>query len=341
MKNRVLIIAEAGVNHNGDMNKAKQLIDVAAQAGVDFVKFQSFKADKLVTKDAQKADYQKKNIGDNDNSQYNMLKRLELSDADHVELIAYCKQKQVKFLSTAFDTEGVDYLDSLNLDLFKIPSGEITNYPYLESIAKKGKQVVLSTGMATMHEIEEAIKVLTKYGLSKKNITVLHCNTEYPTPMRDVNLKAMVTIGDRLGLAVGYSDHTLGIEIPIAAVAMGAGVIEKHFTLDRNLPGPDHRASLEPNELKAMVKSIRNVELGVSGDGEKEPSESEKRNIVIVRKSIHLKVAKNAGDVILEDDIIALRPGDGISPMEWSNIIGKKINMNVEPYHKLKREDLL
>ena len=339
MKDKVLIIAEAGVNHNGDMNKAKKLIDVAADAGVDYVKFQSFKADKLVTKDAEKAAYQKKNIGDNDNSQYNMLKQLELSDSNHLELIDYCKYKQIKFLSTAFDTEGIDYLNNLNLELFKIPSGEITNYPYLKSIAKKGKPVVLSTGMANMLEIEEAVKVLTQNNLSRKDITVLHCNTEYPTPMKDVNLKAMCAIGNELEVDFGYSDHTLGIEIPLAAVALGATIIEKHFTLDRNLPGPDHRASLEPNELIEMVRSIRNVELGISGNGEKEPSESELKNITIVRKSIHFKNAKKAGDTILEADIIALRPGDGISPMKWHSVIGKRLNIDVEPYHKLKKED--
>jgi N-acetylneuraminate synthase/N,N'-diacetyllegionaminate synthase len=341
MRKRVLIIAEAGVNHNGDMAKAKELIDVAVEAGVDFVKFQSFKADKLVTKDAEKATYQKENINDNDNSQFNMLKKLELSDEDHLELIDYCRERKIAFLSTAFDTDGIDYLDTLGLELFKIPSGEITNYPYLKKIAKKGKPVVLSTGMSNLQEIAEALKVLTSFSLEKEDITVLHCNTEYPTPMSDVNLKAMLTIGEELNLAYGYSDHTLGIEVPTAAVALGATVIEKHFTLDRNLPGPDHRASLEPDELIAMVKSIRNIELAITGSGEKQASESEVKNIAIVRKSIHVKREMKAGEILLEDDIIALRPGDGISPMEWENVIGKKLRVDLQPFHKLKTEDII
>jgi N-acetylneuraminate synthase/N,N'-diacetyllegionaminate synthase len=256
---KVIIIAEAGVNHNGDIKLAKKLIDAASEAKVDYVKFQSFKADKLVSPDAKKADYQIKNIGDNDDSQYQMLKQLELSSEDHLELISYCNSKNISFFSTAFDVDGISYLSSLNLNVFKIPSGELTNFPYLKAIANTRLPVILSTGMANIEEIEKAVNVLISNGTKKNLITVLHCNTEYPTPMKDVNLKAMLTIKEKLGVLIGYSDHTLGIEVPIAAVAMGAQVIEKHFTLDRNMKGPDHRASLEPHELKEMVKSIRNI----------------------------------------------------------------------------------
>ncbi|EAQ42185.1 N-acetylneuraminate synthase [Polaribacter sp. MED152] len=341
MRKKVLIIAEAGVNHNGDIKKAKKLIDVACNAGVDYVKFQSFKADKLVSKEAKKAEYQKKNINDNDDSQFEMLKKLELSEKNHLELQKYCTQKGVQFFSTAFDVEGVHYLDSLNFNIFKIPSGEITNYPYLKAIAQKKKPVILSTGMSNLNEIETALKIITENGVDKKNVTILHCNTEYPTPMKDVNLKAMNTIGEKLKVNVGYSDHTLGIEVPIAAVALGATVIEKHFTLDRNLPGPDHRASLEPLELKQMVSAIRNIEEAISGNGIKEPSKSEKKNISIARKSIHLKKGLKEGEVINEEDIISLRPGDGICSMKWNEIIGKKVSKDLEGFHKLTWEDLL
>lgn len=322
----VYIIAEAGVNHNGDLGKAIDLIKVANQAGVDAVKFQSFKADKLVSKTAKKAKYQSENIRDGDNSQYNMLKSLELSEEDHAILIQECQKRGIQFLSTAFDVDGIDYLDQLGIPFFKSPSGEITNYPYLRRLAEKGKPVILSTGMATLQEVEEAMNVLIKYGLKKSMITVLHCNTEYPTPFEDVNLKAMNTIGHELGIQIGYSDHTLGIEVPIAAVALGAKVIEKHFTLDRYLPGPDHRASLEPNELKEMVRAIRNIEQAISGSGKKEPSPSELNNKEVARKSIHTTREMEAGEIIKEEDIISLRPGDGISPMDWDNVIGKKTN---------------
>lgn len=337
----IIIIAEAGVNHNGDMEKAKELIRVAANAGADYVKFQSFKASKLVSPTAKKAEYQSQNIGDTDDYQFNMLKKLELSHENHLELITYCKEIGVSFLSTAFDDEGVDYLDSLGIDLFKIPSGEITNYPYLRTIAQKKKQVIMSTGMASLEEVNASLDVLLKYGLKKEQITILHCNTEYPTPMKDVNLKAMEQIGEELNVSVGYSDHTMGIEIPIAAAAMGAKVIEKHFTLDRNLPGPDHKASLEPSELKAMVSSIRNIELAVSGSGQKEPSESEFKNILTARKSIHLKKGLKKGDKIKEEDMIALRPGDGISPMEWKNVIGKKLIKDYQVNSSLKKDYIL
>ncbi len=341
MREKVIIIAEAGVNHNGDIKRAKALIDAAFDAGVDYVKFQTFKADKIVSLNAKKAEYQIESLDCTDDFQYNMLKQLELSHENHLELIQYCREKGIQFFSTAFDTEGVDYLDSLGFNMFKIPSGEITNYPYLKLISKKDKPVILSTGMASIKEIETALNILQEQGLSKEDITVLHCNTEYPTPMKDVNLRAMLDIHNRFGVKIGYSDHTLGIEVPTAAVALGASVIEKHFTLDRNLPGPDHKASLEPDELKAMVKSIRNVEIAISGSGKKEPSESEKKNIPIARKSIHIKKALQKNQVIKEEDIISLRPGDGISPFYWNEIIGKKTARNLERYHKLDWRDLL
>ncbi|MFT6716159.1 MAG: N,N'-diacetyllegionaminate synthase [Saprospiraceae bacterium] len=337
---KVLIIAEAGVNHNGNIATAKKLIDVAADAGVDYVKFQSFKASKLVSPSAKKAEYQSKNIGDGDDSQFNMLKKLELSHADHVELMSYCSQKNVKFFSTAFDTDGVKYLDELGLDLFKVPSGEITNFPYLREIAKTNKLVILSTGMCTLGEIKEAVDVLVRFGCVKENIKILHCNTEYPTPMKDVNLKAMLSIGKEFGVEIGYSDHTLGIEVPTAAVAMGARIIEKHFTLDRNLPGPDHVASLEPDELKEMVLAIRNIEEAISGNGVKEPSDSEKKNMSIARKSIHLVVAKGKGEVIEEEDLIALRPGGGISPMKWEQVIGSTLVADKEAYDIINQNDI-
>lgn len=337
---KVIIIAEAGVNHNGDIVMAKRLIDAAVSAGVDYVKFQTFKADKLVSRDAKKADYQSKNIGDHDDSQYNMLKKLELSHENHLELMAYCRERNIEFFSTAFDVEGVHYLNDLGLQLFKVPSGEITNYPYLKAIASFAKPVILSTGMCTEEEIKDAVEVLIHEGLSKEKITILHCNTEYPTPMKDVNLKAMLTIQRDFGVEVGYSDHTLGIEVPVAAVAMGAAIIEKHFTLDKTLPGPDHVASLEPNELKQMVTAIRNIEYAISGSGVKEPSDSEKKNIVIARKSIHLNKDLAKGHLLTENDLIALRPGDGISPMKWNIIIGKVLNTDKKAFDKLSITDI-
>ena len=337
--NKVIIIAEAGVNHNGSLEKAKLLIDVASEAGVDFVKFQSFKAHKLVSPDAQKADYQKKNIGDDDDNQFQMLRDLELSEKDHNELLKYCNEKNVAFFSTAFDVDGLSYLDSLGLNLFKVPSGEITNYPYLRKLAELGKPVILSTGMSNLRDIERALEVLEQ-GIDRSMITILHCNTEYPTPMEDVNLKAMTTIESHFNTSVGYSDHTMGIEVPIAAVALGARVIEKHFTLDRELPGPDHKASLEPNELIEMVRTIRNIQQALSGSGIKEPSLSEKRNISIARKSIHSKKDLKKGSILKEEDLIPLRPGDGISPMEWENIIGKELLVDYSSYQKIRFSDL-
>lgn len=322
MRNKVLIIAEAGVNHNGSIESAKKLIDIAAEAGVDYVKFQTFKADKTVTKKAVRADYQDKNTQDKD-SQYEMLKKLELSEEMHKELIEYCKIKDIKFLSTGFDLESLEFLDKLGIKLFKIPSGEITNLPYLRKIAGFKKPVVMSTGMADMQEVNDAFKVLLSEGLNREKITIVHCNTEYPTPMEDVNLKAMITIGDELGVAIGYSDHTLGIEVPIAAVALGATVIEKHFTQDRNLPGPDHRASLEPNELKAMVLAIRNIEKAISGSGAKEPSKSELKNKDIARKSIIASRSIKKGETFKEENLSIKRPGNGIAPMLWDDVLGQ------------------
>ncbi|MFD2601225.1 N-acetylneuraminate synthase [Flavobacterium suzhouense] len=337
---KVIIIAEAGVNHNGDIVMAKKLIDAGVDAGVDYVKFQTFKADKLVSRDAKKADYQSKNIGDSDDSQYNMLKKLELSHEDHIELMAYCKERNIKFFSTAFDVDGVHYLNDLGLELFKVPSGEITNYPYLKAIASFNKPVILSTGMCTEQEIKDAVGVLTGAGLLKERISILHCNTEYPTPMKDVNLKAMLAISKEFDVEVGYSDHTLGIEVPIAAVAMGAVIIEKHFTLDRTLPGPDHVASLEPDELKQMVNAIRNIELAISGSGIKEPSASEMKNIAIARKSIHISRDLPMGHIITDDDIMALRPGDGISPMRWNAVVGKRLTADKKGFDKLLETDI-
>lgn len=318
---KVVIIAEAGVNHNGDINIAKQLIDVAVSAGVDYVKFQTFNSKKLVSKFAQKANYQVKKIEDNSESQLKMLQKLELSQEMHLELIDYCTSKNIKFLSTAFDLESLDFLNELNIDLFKIPSGEITNLPYLRKIGSLGKPVILSTGMCDLREIRDAIDVLIKVGAKKESITVLHCNTEYPTPMEDVNLKAMNTIAKELNVKIGYSDHTLGIEIPIAAVALGATVIEKHFTLDNTMEGPDHLASLMPADLKAMVIAIRNIEKAI-GHGIKELSNSEKKNIAIARKSIVANIDIKKGTIFTSENITVKRPGNGISPMLWDSVIG-------------------
>tara|TARA_R100000655_G_scaffold9940_2_gene24403 strand:+ start:774 stop:1784 length:1011 start_codon:yes stop_codon:yes gene_type:complete len=327
MKNKVLIIAEAGVNHNGSMNSAKELIDVAAQAKVDFIKFQTFKASKTVTKKATRAGYQDKNTQNKD-SQYQMLKKLELSEDMHEELILYCKSKGIKFLSTGFDLDSLEFLNNLGIELFKIPSGEITNLPYLRKIASFGKPVVMSTGMANFDEVKDAFKILIDAGLKKDEISIVHCNTEYPTPMEDVNLKAMNYIGNELNVKFGYSDHTLGIEVPIAAVALGATVIEKHFTLDRNLPGPDHRASLEPSELMDMVTSIRNIELAISGSGVKEPSKSELKNKDIARKSIVASRNIGTGETFTVDNITVKRPGNGINPMLWDEVIGEIAKKN-------------
>ena len=327
--NKTIIIAEAGVNHNGNIETAKRLIDVASDAGVDYVKFQTFKANKIVTKQAKRADYQNKNTKNLD-TQYEMLKKLELNEDSHHLLIKYCNDKGIKFLSTGFDLDSLEFLHKIGIRLAKIPSGEITNYPYLKKVAQLFSEVVLSTGMSHMDDINKALAVLLKFGVKKENITILHCNTEYPTPMSDVNLKAMLHIQKELDVKVGYSDHTLGIEVPIAAVALGAILIEKHFTLDRNLPGPDHRASLEPNELKHMVKSIRNIEKALSGSEIKEPSKSELKNKQIIRKSIVAIKPIAKGETFNNNNIGTKRPGTGISPINWESVIGQVSKYNFE-----------
>ncbi len=320
--NPTTIIAEAGVNHNGDISLAKKMIDVAAVAGVDYIKFQTFKAESLVSKSAKMAEYQQINLPSDNDSQFEMLKKLELKESDYQELMEYCEVRGVKFLSTPFDIDSVKFLDSIGVNVFKVPSGEITNYPYLREIGTRGKPIILSTGMCRLGEIEDAIHVLISAGASRKDVCVLHCNTEYPTPMRDVNLRAMLTIKEAFGLNVGYSDHTLGIEVPTAAVALGATVIEKHFTLDRNLPGPDHKASLEPDELVAMVKAIRNIEQAL-GDGLKYPSKSEVKNLTVARKSIVASIPIKKGDRFGIKNLTTKRPGSGISPMRWDEVVGK------------------
>jgi N,N'-diacetyllegionaminate synthase len=315
----VFIIAEAGVNHNGSIDLAKQLIDVAVDSDADAVKFQTFKAEKLVSKNAQKADYQKQTT-DASESQFDMIKKLELDMETHKELIAYCQEKDIIFLSTPFDHESIDMLNNLGLKIFKIPSGEITNLPYLKHIGSLEKQVILSTGMSNLQEVEDALNILVDAGTPKENITILHANTMYPTPMEDVNLNAMLTIQKEFGVAIGYSDHTLGIEVDIAAVTMGASCIEKHFTLDKAMDGPDHKASLEPEELKTMVVSIRNIEKAL-GSSEKKPSPSESVNIEIARKSIVAKQDIKKGDLLTDANIAVKRPGNGISPMKWDDVV--------------------
>ena len=321
MANRTLIIAEAGVNHNGDLELAKQLIDVAANAGADYVKFQTYSADRIVSRSALKAEYQQQTT-DASETQYEMLKRLELSHEMHLELIKHCEKQSIKFLSTGFDIESVELLVGLGIDLIKIPSGEITNLPYLRFIGSLGLPVILSSGMSTMDEIGDALKILEYAGLSRLQVTVLHCTTEYPTPMNEVNLRAIASIRNTFGVDVGYSDHTVGIEVSIAAVALGASVIEKHFTLDRSLPGPDHKASLEPNELIAMVKAIRNIEDSL-GSGIKVPALSEIKNMYIARKSIMAKQQITKGEILSTANLIVKRPGDGISPMHWDLLVGQ------------------
>lgn len=339
---KCLIIAEAGVNHNGSILLAKKLIDAAVEAKVDFVKFQTFKADKLVSKSAKKADYQKINLGnDADDLQLTMLRKLELSEDDHFELFDYAKKRGIKLFSTAFDEDGIDFLERLGIEIFKIPSGEITNLPYLKKIASKKKPTILSTGMATLGEIEAAISVLLSNGQTREMLTVLHCNTEYPTPFEDVNLMAMNTLKAAFGVQVGYSDHTTGIEVPIAAVALGASCIEKHFTLDRTMEGPDHKASLEPQELRAMVQAIRNIENAISGNGLKVPSASEIKNKSIARKSIHLKLDLQAHHVLVESDLIMKRPGNGITPMDLDFVLGRKLKEPLSADTMLEYKHLL
>jgi N,N'-diacetyllegionaminate synthase len=333
MPNRTLIIAEAGVNHNGDIKLAKQLIDAAADSGADYVKFQTFSADRIVTKSADKAEYQKKSSNSSE-SQYEMLKRLELSVEMHLELIEHCKHKSIKFLSTGFDIQSVNLLVGLGLNLVKIPSGEITNLPFLRYIGSLGLQVILSSGMSTMKEIGDALLILEQTGLPREQITVLHCTTEYPTPMNEVNLLAMNSIRNTLGVAVGYSDHTVGIEVSVAAVALGASVIEKHFTIDRSLPGPDHKASLEPVELGAMVKAIRNVEVALGSDV-KEPTNSEIKNLRVARKSILAGRKIKIGETLSASNLVVKRPGDGVSPMHWDHLIGQIASREYLPDEKI------
>ena len=317
---RTFIIAEAGVNHNGNIETAKKLVDAAVMAGADAVKFQTFKAENIVCRNARKADYQMETT-DKEESQFDMLKKLELTSEMHEQLSEYCRQKEIMFLSTPFDIDSLHYLMELDVDIIKIPSGEITNYPLLREAGKTKKKIIISSGISTLNEVRDAVKVLKDNGSS--NVTVLHCNTEYPTPYSDVNLLAMHTLKTQLGVSTGYSDHTQGIEVPIAAVALGAAVIEKHFTLDKNMEGPDHKASLEPDELETMVRAIRNIENAL-GDGKKEPSKSEKRNLGIVRKSVVAKRDIKAGELFTEENLTTKRPGTGICPMQWNQIIGQR-----------------
>lgn len=330
--NPVFIIAEAGVNHNGSLENAKKLIDAAFKAGVDAVKFQTFKTENLVSRNTAKAEYQLKTTDKNE-SQYEMLKNLELDKNAHKELIAYCKKKGLLFLSTPFDLDSIDLMNALDIPILKVPSGEITNYPYLRKIGETKKEVILSTGMSNIDEIEQAIALLKKYGTSK--LSLLHCNTEYPTPMSDVNLNVIHTMRERFQLPIGYSDHTVGIEVPIAAATLGAAIIEKHFTLDKNMEGPDHKASLEPSELKNMVRAIRNIELAL-GKKEKAPTNSERKNIQVARKSIVAKVEIKKGDIFTEGNLTTKRPGSGISPMQWENVIGKPANKNYKVDEMIK-----
>lgn len=316
---RIYIIAEAGVNHNGSLEIAKRMVDAAKYAGADAIKFQTFTAENIVTKNATKAEYQVKNTGE-DISQYAMLKKLELSCADFKELKAYCDDSGIEFLSTPFDLESIDFLQEMGIKLVKIPSGEITNFPYLRKVGQTGMPVIMSTGMSTLDEVRDAIRVLRKYG--SRDISLLHCTTDYPAPLDSVNLKAIQTMAEVFNLPVGYSDHTEGITVSIAAAALGAVIIEKHFTLDRNMEGPDHKASLETDALKTMVHSIRDVEIAL-GDGEKTPSEHEVKNAAVVRKSIVAKTFIKAGEIFTEDNISVKRPGTGISPMNWNSVLGK------------------
>lgn len=315
-----MIIAEAGVNHNGDINVAKRLVDVAAEAGADIVKFQTFIAEGLVTKNAKKAEYQMTTT-EKTESQFAMLKKLELTSEMHKELIYYCEEKNIAFLSTPFDFDSIDLLEELGMELYKIPSGEITNLPYLRKIGATKKKVILSTGMSTLQEIKDAIAVLKESGCPE--VSVLHCNTQYPTPMQDVNLNVLRSLKEELDVEVGYSDHTLGIEVPIAAVALGATIIEKHFTLDKTMEGPDHKASLEPQELKAMVQAVRNIEQAMGKD-KKEPTESERKNMAVARKSIVARMPIKKGESFTERNLTTKRPGTGISPMRWDEVIGQK-----------------
>lgn len=324
---KIFIIAEAGVNHNGDIEIAKRLVESAAKAGADAVKFQTFQAEQLVCRIAKKAEYQLRNT-QSDESQFDMLKKLELTEEMHRQLIDECQRREIQFLSTPFDLGSISLLEKMGIQTYKIPSGEITNYPYLCKIGSMRKKVILSTGMCELEEVRQAVRVLKEHGT--RDITLLHCNTEYPTPMRDVNLKAMCALREEFGLPVGYSDHTVGIEVPIAAAALGASVIEKHFTLDRGMDGPDHKASLEPGELQDMVRAVRNIEAAV-GDGVKKPSASEIKNRDVARKSIVAKTTIRKGDFFTEENLTAKRPGSGISPMRWNDVVGLRADRDYMP----------
>ena len=331
---KVFIIAEVGINHNGSINLAKKLINVASKAGADAVKFQTFKTENVVVKNAKKANYQK-NDNEKNQSQFELIKKLELSANTHKKLINYCKKKKILFLSSPFDLDSIDLLNNLGLKTIKVPSGEITNLPFLKKLGKLNKKIILSTGMTNMNEIKDALNVLIKTGTPKKKIIVMHANTQYPTPMKDVNLKSMLTIGKTFNVKFGYSDHTLGIEVPIAAVALGAKCIEKHITLDRNMPGPDHKASLEPNELKLMIQAIRNTEKAL-GSKIKKPSKSEYQNIKIVRKSLVASREIKKGEIFSEKNLTAKRPGDGLSPFKITKLLGKKSLKNFKKDQKIK-----
>lgn len=340
LRKKVIIIAEAGVNHNGSQTMAYKLVDAAYKSGADYIKFQTFKTELNISKSAKKAKYQIENTNNKVETQFEMIKKLELSFESFIKLKKYCDDIGIGFLSTGFDLPSIDFLDELEIDYFKISSGEITNKPLLKHIASKKRPIILSTGMAKISEIRNAIDVLTKFTLKKEDITVLHCNTEYPTPLKDVNLTAMLQIKDEVGVKIGYSDHTLSIHVAIAAVALGAKVIEKHFTLDKSLPGPDHMASLEPNELKDMIIGIRNIELAISGSGIKEVSDSERPNVIIARKSIHVSKNLESGHILAQKDLIMKRPGDGISPMEIDSVIGKTTTKNLTEDTKLEWKHL-
>lgn len=328
MDRGIFVIAEAGVNHNGDTELAVRMIDTAAEAGADAVKFQTFRADRIISRHARKAEYQKKTTGA-DESQLEMVKKLELNGDAHAGLMERCRKKGIMFLSTPFDFESIDLLNGLGMEIFKIPSGEITNLPYLRRVGGLRKRIILSTGMSTLGEVETALDILVSAGTARDDITVLHCTTEYPAPLEEVNLRAMLTMGDALKVKVGYSDHTPGIVVPVAAAAMGACVIEKHFTLDKNMPGPDHKASLEPDELRKMVEAIRTVESAL-GDGIKRPSLSEAGNRIVARKSIVAARKIGAGERFTGENLIPKRPGSGISPMLWDSVIGRTASRDFE-----------
>jgi N,N'-diacetyllegionaminate synthase len=334
----VFIIAEAGVNHNGSLSIALNMIDAAAKVGADAIKFQTFKAEKMVSKSAPKALYQKQRTN-NKQTQLEMLSKLELTYEEHLELLNHTNRRHIKFLSTPFDLESIELLNNLGLDTFKIPSGEITNLPYLQRIGRLNKNIILSTGMSTLDEIKIALDILISQGTSKKKITVLHATTEYPAPYEEVNLRAITTIKKKFGVKVGYSDHTAGIEVAVAAVVLGACVIEKHFTLDRNMEGPDHKASLEPNEFSQMVMAIRHIEMAL-GNGIKKPSPSELKNLYVVRKSIHYAANLNKGHFITEDDLIMKRPGNGISPIEIPKVLNKQLKFDVSEDTPFRWEDV-